>query len=199
MHRGEIETAAENIHQFFTVEGKTAARATQRKGWANDDGEADLGSEIGTVTDVIDQRRPRHVETDACHRILEQQPVLSLLDGFEPGPDHLHVVLFENAGVRKIDREVESGLTADRGQQSNLADALTVAAGHAITFAADDFFHVLPGQRLDVGAIREFRVGHDGGRVGVHQHHFIALRLQRLAGLGAGVIKLSRLTNDDRP
>ena len=54
-------------------------------------------------------------------------------------------------------------------------------------------------QRLNVGAVRHLRVGHDGGRVGVGQHHLIAFGLERLAGLRAGVIELRRLANDDGP
>ena len=42
-------------------------------------------------------------------------------------------------------------------------------------------------------------VGHDGGRVRVRQHHFVALRLERLAGLCAGVIELRGLPDDNGP
>src|SRR5205807_9301960 len=42
------------------------------------------------------------------------------------------------------------------------------------------------------------RVGHDGGRVGVHENDAVALFLERLAGLGAGIIELARLADEDR-
>ena len=54
------------------------------------------------------------------------------------------------------------------------------------------------GQRLDVGAVGHLRIGHDGGRIGVGQHHLVAFRLERLAGLRAGVVELGRLADDDR-
>ena len=41
-------------------------------------------------------------------------------------------------------------------------------------------------------------VGHDGGRVGVDEHDIDAFIAQHAAGLGAGVVKLGRLTNDNR-
>ncbi len=66
-------------------------------------------------------------------------------------------------------------------------------------FALDDFFEVFLGERLDVGPVRQFRIGHDGGRVGIHQHHFVAFIAQGFAGLRARVIELARLPNDDRP
>ena len=40
-------------------------------------------------------------------------------------------------------------------------------------------------------------IGHDGGGVGIDQHHPIAFRAQRLAGLGAGIVELAGLADDD--
>ena len=53
-------------------------------------------------------------------------------------------------------------------------------------------------ERLDVGAVGQVRVGHDGGRVGIDQHHLVAVGPQRLAGLRAGVVELAGLADDDR-
>ena len=55
-----------------------------------------------------------------------------------------------------------------------------------------------PVDRLDVGGIGHLRVGHDGGRIGVHQNDPVALLAQRLAGLCAGIVELAGLTDDDR-
>ena len=57
---------------------------------------------------------------------------------------------------------------------------------------------VLRVDRLDVDGIGELRVGHDGGRVGVHQDDPVAFLAQRLAGLRAGIVELARLADDDR-
>src|SRR5437879_7047731 len=46
--------------------------------------------------------------------------------------------------------------------------------------------------------MREFRVGHDGRRIGIHQHDFVPFRAQRLARLRTGVIKLASLADNDR-
>ena len=64
-----------------------------------------------------------NIEADADHRVLEEQAVFGFLDGFELGADQLDVVAVENAGVGEIDGEVEGGLAADGGQQSELARA----------------------------------------------------------------------------
>ena len=57
----------------------------------------------------------------------------------------------------------------------------------------DDF----PGDRLDVGAVGRLRIGHDGGGIGVDQDDRVALLAQGLARLGAGVIELAGLADDD--
>ena len=46
--------------------------------------------------------------------------------------------------------------------------------------------------------MREFRVGHDGRRIGIHQHDFVPFRAERLARLRTGVIKLASLADNDR-
>ena len=52
---------------------------------------------------------------------------------------------------------------------------------------------------LDVGAGREIGVGHDGRRVGVDEHHLVALVGEHLARLRARVVELAGLADDDRP
>ncbi len=66
-------------------------------------------------------------------------------------------------------------------------------------FLLDDLGDDFRGYRLDVGRVSELRIGHDGGGVRVHQNDAIALVLQRLYGLGAGVVELACLADNDRP
>src|SRR2546429_2459279 len=47
-------------------------------------------------------------------------------------------------------------------------------------------------------SMREFRVGHDGRGIRIHQHDLVPLGTQRLARLRAGVIKLASLADNDR-
>ena len=61
----------------------------------------------------------------------------------------------------------------------------------------DDLGDDLGRDRLDIGCIRQLRVRHDGGRIGVDQDDAVALGLQRLAGLGAGIVELAGLPDDD--
>jgi hypothetical protein len=72
------------------------------------------------------------------------------------------------------------------------------SAGWRPAFLGDDLLDRLPGDRLDVGDVGHFRVGHDGGRVAVDQDDLVTLFAQGLAGLGAGVVELAGLADDDR-
>jgi hypothetical protein len=63
--------------------------------------------------------------------------------------------------------------------------------------AGDDVGHRPPMDRLDVDGVGHVGVGHDRGRVGVHQNHPVTLLPQRLAGLRAGIVELAGLTDHD--
>ena len=83
-------------------------------------------------------------------------------------------------------RRVERGLPA-HGRQDGVRPLLL-----------DDLGHHVGRDRLDIGRIGQPRIGHDRGRVGVHQDDAVALVLQRLAGLHAGIIELAGLADHDR-
>jgi len=83
----------------------------------------------------------------------------------------------------QLHREVERGLAAEGRQQGGGA------------FKGDDFLHELNRQRLDIGGVGELRIGHDRGRVRVHENDAVTFLAEGLASLGAGVIKLAGLTD----
>jgi hypothetical protein len=112
-------------------------------------------------------------------------PIFGLFDYVRVGADHLHAQALQDAGVGHRDGGVEARLAAQGGEQG--VGALPL----------DDLAHRLRGDGLDVGAVRHLRVRHDGGRIGVDEHHLVALFPQGLAGLGAGVVEFAGLGNDD--
>ena len=88
---------------------------------------------------------------------------------------------------RERHRDVERRLAAHRRQ-------------HRVRpLALDDQLDELRRHRLDVRPIRELRIGHDRGRIGVDEDDLVALFLQRLRRLRAGVVELGALPDDDRP
>src|SRR5580698_243804 len=157
--RREVETACQQLHQLFTVVGDAAARAAERKRRANDDRKADFAGKFQTIFNVVHQGRLGNVKADLLHGVFEDQPVFSLLDGSDVGADELDVVLIENAAVGEFNSKIQRGL-ATNGRQNGEA-----CAGRHLALDADDFFHVLACKRLNIGAVRRLRIGHDGRRI----------------------------------
>ncbi len=128
--RREIEAARENFHQLLAVVGDAAARAAEREAGTDEHRETELAGVVEAVAKIVDERGTRDFEADANHRVLEEQTVFGLLDGFELGADQLDVVAVENAGVGQIDGEVEGGLAADGGQQSKFCPEARAVGQH---------------------------------------------------------------------
>ena len=118
--------------------------------------------------DIADHFAARRFETDLVHRLLEEQAVLGHLDGWRFRADHLDAVFVENAAVGKFDREVQRGLAADSRQQ------------RIRPFPLDDRRDEIRGQRLDIGTVGQFGIGHDRRRIRIDQHDFVAFLAQAL-------------------
>ena len=128
----------------------------------------------------------RHIEPDPQHRFLEKLAIFALRDRLRVRADQLHVMPRERAVAVQLHRGVQRRLAAHRRQN------------RVRLFALEDRLDDFGRDRLDVGAIRELRIGHDRGRVRVHEHDLVALFLQRLARLHAGIVKLRPLPDHDR-
>ena len=121
-----------------------------------------------------------------CDDALELLAVLAEHDRLDVGADQRAVVLLEDAALVQLHRAVQRGLPA-QGREHGIRPLL-----------GDDLLDDLGGDRLDVGGVGELRVGHDRGGVGVDQDDADALLAQHPAGLGAGVVELAGLADDDR-
>src|SRR5690606_8628046 len=100
--------------------------------------------------------------------------------------DQLDAVLLQNAAVEQLERYVERRLATHRGQQ------------RVRPLALDDALDPFRRDRLDVGPIREIRIGHDRGRIAVDEDDPVALFLQGAHGLCTGVVELAALPDHDR-
>ena len=184
---GCIKTAGHDGFEFFGIVSDTAAGATE--GEARTDNQrpaADGVSDCVCLGHGVGRTGAGEVQPDFEHGFLEQVAVFGALDGFCLCTDEFHLVAVQNAAFVQFHSEVQGGLSTQSGEQCVRA------------FAADDFVQNIDAQRFNVGAVGHFGVGHDGGRVGVHQHHFVTFAAQHLAGLHAGVVKFAALANYDR-
>ena len=135
---------------------------------------------------VVGDAALRDGEADAPHRFGELAAIFGHRDRARVGADELNAVLLEYAVLVELHRDVERGLSAHRREQ------------RVRPFLFDHELDVLRRDRLDVGAVGELGIGHDRRRIGVHENDLVALFLQRLGGLGSGVVELCALADDDR-
>ena len=185
VHAGGAQAVRADFAKLAFVLRDAAAGAAQRIGRAHDDRVAVLVREIDGRLDVVHDHGVDARLADGEHHVLEVLAVLGAADGVDLRAQQLHVVLLEDALFIELHREVQAGLAAQRGEQA------------VRPLARNDLFQRADGQRLEVHLVRDVGVGHDGGRVGVDEHHLHALLLEDAAGLRAGVVKLCRLADDD--
>ncbi len=147
-------------------------------------------SAVERLRQGLDLVRARRLQPDRRHRLAEALAVLGLVDGVGGGADHLHVVFVEHAHLAQRQRAVERRLAAHGGKQGE-------PAGQDMALLGDDLGDDFRRDRLDIGGVRQVRVRHDGRRIGIDQDDPVALLLQRLAGLGAGIVEFAGLADDD--
>ena len=135
---------------------------------------------------ALDDPAFRHRLADPVHQVAELFPVLGFLDRVEGCSKQANVVFVQNAGPGQFGGQVQPRLPAQRRQKAVRPLPLDHPLGE------------LDGERLDVDAVGDLSVRHDRGGVRIHQHHRAPLLPEGSARLGAGVVKLRRLTDDDR-
>ena len=174
-----------NVLEFGPSVGNAAAGAAEGVCGAHDQGQAHFpGIGPGGVhsgNGGIGRLRL----ADVVEKVAEILPILGFADGFQGGAEETDVVPFQDAGVSQGYGQVQPGLAAQSRQ-----DALRL-------FPLDNALDDLYGQRLDINPVGNVAVGHNSGRVGVDQNGGYPFLAQGFAGLGAGVVKLGGLADDD--
>ena len=183
--RRELQALAHDGDELLVGVSDAATGAAEGKARAQYAGIAHaLGDSLG-VGHAVGIARARDLQANLGHGLVKELAVLAALDSGQVAADHLDAVFVERTVFRQLDSGVQTGLAAQRGQQRVRALFLD--------YALDKF----GGDGLDIGAVGKTWVGHDGRRVGVDQDDLKAILLEHLAGLGAGVIELAGLANND--
>ena len=135
--------------------------------------------------DALDDVRRRIGLADPVEQIAERLAILGHLDGPQWRAEKADPVPLQDAGLRQLHRQVQAGLSAEAGEQT-----LRPLDG-------DDRLDRLDRERLQVHGIGHVRVGHDRGRVRVHEDRAHTLGPKCPAGLGPGIVEFSGLADDD--
>ena len=174
------------LHQFLFIGGNAAAGAPQGVCRADDHRVADSVHDLQTFFHTGGDVTGRDRLMDLFHQRLEGFPVLGLVDTFLVHSQKFHAVFLEYALLIQGHADIQARLSAETGQNA------------VRTFLLDDLRHRLFRDRLQVNPVRNPVVCHDGGRITVHQDGLDPFFGDGLAGLGAGVVELSSLADDDR-
>ena len=184
-NRRGIQAGLGDDAQLRLIGGGTAACAAQGKGGTDDDGIADAVRHLQGVLHRLGNVRGDDRLADLRHGFLEKFPVLSPGNDLGVGAQQTDPLLLEEALLVQLHGQGQAGLAAQARQD---------AVGPLLF---DDALDGLGGKGLQIDLVRHGLVGHDGGRVGVAQHHVHPRFLQNAAGLGAGIVKLSGLADDN--
>ena len=184
-HGRELERVLHDLAKFLFVLRESAARSSQRERRTEHDGIADVVRRLLGFLDAVCDLRGNDRLADAHAHLLEFLAVFRHFDAFKRRSEQFNVAFVQNAAVREFHREVESRLSAERGDYG---------VGTLVAYDARDVFER---QRLHVYLVRHHLVSHNGCGVGVGEHDFVPLLLQGYARLCTGVIELRRLSYDD--
>ena len=186
VHRGKLQRVCHQCAEFRIACRKSAAGAAQGERRAQNHRVADLFRRRQSLLHRFCNLRGADRLADLLAQRLEQLAVLGFFDALAPGAEQLRPALAQNALLFQLHGKVQSRLPAQA--RNDRVRALV----------ADDLCHVFQRQRLHVHLVRNARVGHDGCRVGVAEHHLVPLLLQRQARLRSRIVELRRLPDDNR-
>ena len=186
VNAGVHDAGGRDLAQLLPGVGDAAAGAAEGVRRADDDRQTDLAGEIDRILDRVNDLGGNDRLADLLHGVLEHLAVLRLCDGGRVRAEQLYAHLLEEAVLAQLHGEVQTGLTAEVGQQ------------RVRVLLLDDLLNGLYGHRLDVNLVCHGLVGHDGCRVGVDQNDLQTLFAQCAAGLRACIVELGRLTDYDR-
>ena len=183
--RGKLQPLGDDADELILVARDAAAGAAHGERRAQYHGEPELAGDAQGVFHGVGVAGPRDLDAEVGHALVEEFAVLAALDDVHVAADELYAIALEHAGLGQFHGRVQARLAAEGGQ-ARIGPLLR-----------DDLFHESRCNGLHVGGVGQLRVGHDGGRVRVYENDPVALLAQHLAGLGAGVVELAGLADDD--
>ena len=163
-----------------------AARAAERERGTEHHGISDRFGKGERIVERIGIAASSDFDADIGHSLGEELAILAGFDGGKVAADEFDAEALEHAGSRERHRGVQRRLPPYRGQE------------RVGTLRLDDPLDEFRRDGLDIGAVHERRVGHDGGGIRIHEDDLIALVLEHLACLRSRIIEFAGLAYDDR-
>src|SRR5215216_3926557 len=170
-HGASVEAVDDCPAKFAVVGGGGASFAAQGEAGPDDKWEADICCQFLGFGEAADRAAGGYVQADSSHGLGEELAVFGFTDRRDGRSEELDACLVEDALLVEFDGEVESGLASQGGEQR--------VGALAAQYLGDSFGR----QGLDVGCVRDLRVGHYGRRVSVSEAYPITLPSHGLGSL----------------
>ncbi len=183
---GGVEPRGRKLLKLLPVVSDSASGSPQGECGSDDEREGpDLCHGGAGLVQGVGRGGACALQADFCHTLLEELAILPLANGFNLGTNELYAVFREGARLVQGHGGIQGRLAAQCRQEG------------VRFFLCHDHLHDGRGNGFDVGAIGKLRIGHDRGRVAVHEDDLVSLLPERLAGLDTGVVEFAGLANDD--
>ena len=180
------QSPIDQLLELFPVIGDVSAGSAHGEGGTDDRRESGLFENLDGFITVMGRAAGRHPQTDSLHRMFEGFAILGLMDRLGGSADQFHAVLFKRPPFDQGHRGIQRGL-ASHGREQGVGP-----------FPFDHLFDHFGRDRLHIRPVCQFRIGHDRGRIAVDENDPVAFLFQRFAGLRAGIVELTGLTDHDR-
>ena len=182
----QIQPLGHDVSKLVDVVGDSATRTAEGVGRTDDGRKPNLLKKRLRLGHVVSDIGLGTVQANLLHGFFEEGAILSEFNGLRFGANKFASVLLQDPIVEERHGQIQSCL-ATHGRQDGIW-----------TFSSDDLLTELRRQGFHVSGIRHLRIRHDGRRIGIDQNDFVAQGLERLAGLGARIVKLTGLADHNR-
>ena len=181
-----VKTITHHSNEVVFGVGKTGTEPTHGEGGADNQRITQFFRIFHSLIDACRDEARRNICSRGNHQVFELLTIFPALNRLKRGSNEFDPVLVKNPLFVQRNSRIERRLSSQGGKDC-------VGA-----FLLNDGFDHIRLNGFDVGSVRKTGVRHDGGRVGVHQHHPDTLLLENPAGLGPGIVKLRCLPDDNR-
>ena len=181
----EVKSCRTETFKFLAVIGNAASCAPQGKAGTDNNRETYLVDSGFCLFKGMDNSTFRNLETDFVHGLAEGVPPFCFFNDIDISAKQLNIIFVENACFSYLYGSIKPCLSAKSWEKSI----------RTLTF--NNFGNEFRSNRLDICAIRNFRIGHDCRRVGVDENYLIPFFFQCFDRLGSGVVKFAGLADDN--
>jgi hypothetical protein len=180
--RAHSKAAAGECLELLPLARDAATGAAECKCRPHDGRQADTVELIGRRDDTtLGNGNARGRDSRA-----ECEPVLCAMNRVDVGADQLDSEAGQHARFGELDGQIQRGLPTERRKQ------------RIGTFAFDHLRDRVCVERLEIGRVGPFGVGHDRRRIGVDEHDPVALAPQHSARLRSGIVEFAPLPDPNR-